>query len=102
VNPDESTAEASTSMAVLSSISAKSLSEAQFDNLLLNQGQPLDVASHEGRPLANPQVFRRLFAPVLDNVVGNLGALGQRADLRQAGRRRPAGFPFGQDWHRIT
>jgi hypothetical protein len=32
---------------------------AQFDDLVLNHGQPLDVANHR---LANPQIFRRRFA----------------------------------------
>jgi hypothetical protein len=50
-------------------------------------GQPLDVASHEGRPLANPQIFCRLFAPVLDNVECDLRALGQRAEARFFDRR---------------
>jgi hypothetical protein len=50
---------------------------AQFDDLVLNHGQPLDVASHL---LANSQIFRRRFAAVVLLFVAHLSALIEAAE----------------------
>jgi len=41
-------------------------------------------------PFVNPQIFRRLFAPVLDNFETDLGALIEAAEAQERALERPS------------